>query len=436
MTPAVPRELTVCLGEAARVVGILNYFRQGPREASSFAYDLAWLAATDRFNLSPDLALVSERQYRKAPSKVDSVFHLALADTAPDGWGRRVIARDHARRRQAEARAGRTPPAALTELDYLLGVDDVSRVGALRLRDQTGAFLRATQDNVRAIPLLFELQHLLSASRAVELGKESAADLRFLRGQGTSLGGMRPKCSILDDDGSLAIGKFPSVGDDRSVVKGEVLALQLARAAGIDAATGRVVHAGGDVETPVALIRRFDRSPDGGRIPYLSAASMLQASREDERAYTEIADAILASGADPRTDCHELWRRIVFSLLITNVDDHLQNHGFLHVAHGQWRLAPAFDLNPFPDKDRELKLWLTEDSGPVAEIDAVMAAAVRFRLTPDEARTILAEVVKATGEWRKLAVRKAVGMTRREIEDFAPAFEHEQRKAALRWLQR
>lgn len=436
MTPAAPRELTVCLGQAARVVGQLSYFRQGPREASSFSYDPAWLSATDRFTLSPDLALIAERQYRKAPSKLDSVFHLALADTAPDGWGRRVIARDHAKRRQGEARSGRPLPAALTELDYLLGVDDVSRIGALRLRDQTGVFLRATQEGVRAIHPLFELQHLLSASRAVELGKESAADLRFLRGQGTSLGGMRPKCSVQDDDGCLAIGKFPSVGDEHSVVRGEVLALRLAKAAGIDAATARVVHTGGDREGPVALIRRFDRSPDGSRVPYLSAASMLQASREDERAYAEIADAILASGADPRTDCHELWRRIVFSLLITNVDDHLQNHGFLHAVHGQWRLAPAFDINPFPDKDRELKLWLTEDSGPVADIDAVMAAAPRFRLIPTAARRILGEVVQATGEWRRVAAGKAIGMTRREIDDFAPAFEHEQREAAIRWLQR
>ena len=172
----------------------------------------------------------------------------------------------------------------------------------------------------------------------------------------------------------------------------------------------------------------------GGRVPYLPAAAMLQASRQQDHAYTQIAERILTECVNPGQDLAELWRRIVFNLLITNVDDHLQNHGFLHVGHGQWRLAPAFDLNPFPDKDSELKLWLTEDSGPVDNIHAVMAQAAYFRLSPTEALRILGEVYHAVLNWKRIAQSAPVGMTDADIDDFEPAFEHAQIRAAASWL--
>lgn len=429
MSRAVPRtvlqrQITVALGASAQVVGQLDHLKSGPRENTAFAYDLAWLQSPQRFEVSPDLPLIAGRQYRKAATRDDSVFHFALADTAPDGWGRRVIARDHAKRRRERASSGEPLPAvALTELDYLLGVDDISRIGALRLCDEQGRFLRVAQDTGRGVPPLLELGHLLGASRAVEAGTDTEADLRYLRGRGTSLGGMRPKCTVIDDEGWLAIGKFPSVADDRSVTRGEVLALHLAAEAGIDAAASRIVLC---EDLPVALIRRFDRTATGGRIPYLSAASMLQASRHEDHAYTEFADAIVATCADPTRDLAQLWRRIVFNLLITNVDDHLQNHGFLYTGHGQWRLAPAFDLNPFPDKDRELKTWLTEATGPTDSVAEVVEAAAYFRLTRLAALEILAEVHQAVRGWKVLARSPAVGMTERDQRDVEPAFEHEQ----------
>ena len=172
-------------------------------------------------------------------------------------------------------------------MDYLLGVDDMSRIGAIRLMDDRGRFLRTLEESGHGTPPLLELAQMMAATRAVEMNKETEADLRYLRGRGTSLGGMRPKCSIVDEAGHLAIGKFPSIKDDRSVTRGEVLALHLANAAGISVAELRVVMSG---DIPVALIRRFDRL-NGGRIPYLSAGSMMQVSREDDHAYTEIADA-------------------------------------------------------------------------------------------------------------------------------------------------
>ncbi len=426
------RNAVVCIGEVGTIVGSLGYAKSGTRENTTFAYSTRWLESTDRFKLSPDLPMVSGNQFHKAATKNDSSFHLALADTAPDGWGCRVIARDHAKRRKAAlAKGSDVTFAALTEWDYLTGVDDISRIGALRLQDDQGHFLRTIDAGERATPPLLDLGHLLGASHAVERGTETAADLRYLRGRGTSLGGLRPKCSIVDEDGHLAIGKFPSVKDARSVTRGEVLALHLAQAAGIDAAQARIVCTGDD---PVAVIRRFDRTGNGDRIPYLSAASMLQARRDDDRAYTEIADCLIASSPDPQHDLAELWRRIVFNLLITNVDDHLHNHGFLHTGHGQWRLAPAFDINPFPEKEQELKTWLSEESGPVSSIQEVMQIAGYFWLKPEQSRAILAQVVKAISGWRDMAMSKPIGMLTRDLADFAPAFEHVQMERARELL--
>ena len=421
--------VSVALGQSAIPLGSLTYAKDGHREHSTFAYDSDWLSnAKARFAVSPDLPLVSGNQFRKAPSKEDSIFHFAFADTEPDGWGCRVIARDHAkRRRSAQTKGKQVPPVALSEIDYLLGVDDISRIGAIRMLDpDTGAFLRTVEDDQRGTPPLLELAQLMAASRAVELNKETEADLRYLRGKGTSVGGMRPKCTVVDDDGHLAIGKFPSVKDDRCVTRGEVLALHLAAKAGISVAASRVVMSD---EIPVALIRRFDRV-QGGRIPYLSAGSMMQASRQDDYAYTQIADTIVANSVDPKRDLEELWRRLAFNLLITNVDDHVQNHGFLHVEHGQWRLAPAFDINPFPDKDQELKLWLDESYGPVDSIEAVVQAAGYFRLDASAVHRVLGKVHKAIKDWKSVAKRAEVGMSARDIEDFAPAFENEQMRIA------
>ena len=415
------QQIQVCIGKVGMTVGNLIYVKQGHRENTTFAYDERWLNHPDGFNVSADLNLIMGYQPRKAPSAHNSVFHFALADTAPDAWGRRVIARDHAKRRKVDPLL-----APLTEMDYLLAVDDFSRVGALRLRDQHGHYCRTVEDGRRSTPPLLELKRIYQASKAVEQGKESIEDLRYLQGKGTSLGGMRPKSTVIDEDGRLAIGKFPSVGDLRSVTRGEVLALRLAQRAGIDAAPARIVELDG---IAVAVIRRFDRDSADGRIPYQSAASLLQASREEDRSYTEIVDVIRSIGHEPTADIKQLWRRLVFNLLITNVDDHLQNHGFLHVEKGFWRLAPAFDVNPFPDKERESKTWLSEQDGPITSLDMLMARCTYFSLSKAEALAVLADVYAAVLDWRKVALSAEVGLHLNELEDFAPAFEHDQMEA-------
>jgi serine/threonine-protein kinase HipA len=427
------RTIRVALGESTRGLGTLRFDAQGSRESAAFEYFPEWLAAPDRFAIEPGLPLVSGPQFHRK-QRGGSIFPAAIADTEPDGWGRRVILRDHAKQRQA-SRSGESPERnrqPLSALDFLLAVDDFSRVGALRFQDENGIFQRVGEEGRRSAPPLIELGMLLSASRAVENGSETAADLRYLRGRGTSLGGLRPKCTVVDDEGRLSIGKFPSVTDDRPVTKGEVLALRLAANAGINAAEARLVESDG---SSVALIQRFDRSDTGGRLMYVSAATMLgvDVADVDEHTYTEIADVLRMYGAAPQADIEELWRRIAFSILITNVDDHLHNHGFLHVDRGQWRLSPAFDVNPFPEQLRELKTWVSEDAGPQATIEALMSALPYFRIATTRAREILGDVEHAVSQWR--SVGRSLGMDTRSLDQFADAFEHEERAAARSVIQ-
>jgi serine/threonine-protein kinase HipA len=238
---------------------------------------------------------------------------------------------------------------------------------------------------------------------------------------------MRPKCTVVDDDGQLAIGKFPSVKDERPVTKGEVLVMQLASKSGLLVAEARLVDSDG---VPVTLIRRFDRTGGGGRIPYMSAATLLGAAPADsqEHFYTEMVDALRKHGADAQADIEELWQRMAYFVLITNVDDHLHNHGFLHANRGQWRLAPAFDINPFPDRVRELKTWISEDTGPEATIEALLSVLPYFRISRGRANEILRRIERAISQWRKTGL--ALGMTNHELDQFADAFEHPEREAA------
>jgi serine/threonine-protein kinase HipA len=429
----VKRSIKVFVDDETSWVGTLHYDAVGSRERAAFFYADSWRVATDRFALAPALPLLAGPQFhRKVPN--GSVFHGPFADIEPDGWARRVILRDHAKRRQAARRPGQKLDAVqLQAIDFLLAVDDASRVGALRLQNEAGVFCRATEPGRRTAPPLIELKQLLRASRAVETESETAADLAYLRGRGTSLGGLRPKCTVVDDEGRLAIGKFPSVKDERPVTKGEVLAMQLAKASGLRVAEARLVDSEG---VPVTLIRRFDRREDGGRIPYVSAATLLGAdpAAPQEHSYTDIVDALRIHGADVRGDLDELWRRMAFFVLTTNVDDHLHNHGFLHVRHGQWRLAPAFDLNPFPDRVRELKTWISQETGPEATVEALLSVLSYFQISRARANEILGRIEHALRKWRQVGA--AIGMTSQELDQFTEAFEHAEREAARKALRR
>jgi serine/threonine-protein kinase HipA len=303
-------------------------------------------------------------------------------------------------------------------------VDDEARPGALRFRAKENEPFLAEHDVTR-IPPLIELPRLLSAAERVASDSDSDEDLRLLLAPGASLGGARPKASVRDRDGHLAFAKFPHKDDETNTVLWEAVALALAAKAGITVPEWRLEIVG---EKPVLLLRRFDRA-GAIRIPFLSARSMLDASDHETRSYLEIVDALRQQGAAAKADMRELWRRIVFNVLISNTDDHLRNHGFLYAGPDGWRLAPAYDLNPVPVDVRPRVLTTaidTDDS--TASLQLASSVAEYFGLDHGKARKIAAEVGQAVAMWRQEAARK--GLTTTEIDRMASAFEHEDSRAA------
>jgi serine/threonine-protein kinase HipA len=271
-----------------------------------------------------------------------------------------------------------------------------------------------------------ELPKLLSAAEHVVEKKDTEEDLRLLLESGSSLGGARPKASVTDKNGHLAIAKFPRKDDEINTVMWEAVALALAQKAGISVPESRVEVA---AKKPVLLLRRFDR--DGKlRIPFLSARSMLGSKDNETGSYLEIVDALRQHGAAPKADLEALWRRLVFNILISNTDDHLRNHGFLYAGQEGWRLAPAYDLNPVPTdlKPRILSTAINEDD-TTASLPLALEVAGYFELNESKAREIAKQVGKAVSRWRDEALRH--GFTKKDIGRMASAFEHEDLKAAL-----
>ena len=399
------------------LVGRLWTRMRGDRQSATFEYDRSWLAHPERFSLDPALQLGPGPFH--APT--DKPLFGAVGDSAPDRWGRVLMRR--AERRRAE-REGQTP-RTLREIDYLLMVDDQARQGALRFAVREGGPFLAEYGPTR-IPPLIELPRLLSAAEHVLSDTDSDEDLRLLLAPGSSLGGARPKASVRDRDGHLAIAKFPNKGDEINAVLWEAVALTLAANSGIPVPAWRIETIAGK---PVLLLRRFDRD-SGSRLPFLSAMGMLDARDNEARSYLEFVDILRQHGAAPKDDMHALWRRIVFSILISNTDDHLRNHGFLWAGPAGWRLSPAYDLNPVPVdmKPRVLTTAIDLEDG-TASLQLAFAVHPYFELRPDQAREIAAHVAKAVAKWRKEAAR--LGLAASEIDRMASAFEHDDLKAAL-----
>lgn len=401
-----------------QIVGTLWTRNNKGRESATFEYAKAWLENPARFELEPALVLGKGPQHTPAGRSLFGGF----GDSAPDRWGRRLILRQEQRRAREQKRAPRT----LHEVDYLLRVNDFTRQGALRFKQTPdGAFLAPSEG--RPVPPLVFLPRLLAAAMQVGTDKESDEDLRLLLEPGSSLGGARPKASVIGKDGALSIAKFPQGDDAVRVPVWEALALKLARAAEIETPQWRLETI---AERPVLILRRFDRNGER-RIPYLSATSMLGAGDGDQRSYMEIADALRRYGAKPQEDCAQLWRRIVFNILISNTDDHLRNHGFLYARKG-WRLAPAFDLNPVPQtvKSRNLSMAINEADN-TASLEIAMEVADHFYVKPERAREIAKQVGSVVALWRSLA--KKSGLTAPEMDAMASAFEHSDLKLALKF---
>jgi serine/threonine-protein kinase HipA len=297
-------------------------------------------------------------------------------------------------------------------------VDDEGRQGALRFkREEQGSFLTTYDQN--HIPPLVSVGKLLTAANHVLQDSDTEEDLRLLLAPGSSLGGARPKASVRDRDGHLAIAKFPRKDDEMDTIAWEAVALTLAKKAGIDVPEWRLEPVG---RKSILLSRRFDREKNT-RIPFLSAMSALEAKDNEMHSYLEIADAIRQMSSSPKDDLEALWRRIVFNVLISNVDDHLRNHAFLYSGLSGWRLAPAYDLNPTPIEVKPRILSTAIDLiDPSASIDLAMGVAHYFDLENLQAKKIIKEVGSATALWKKEAIKLKI--KKEEINRMASAFEH------------
>jgi len=392
----------------------LNEGRKG--QSVSFEYDRGWIEADHGFSLEPAL-LKSAGVF---PPGADREIFGSLGDSAPDTWGRQLMLKQERRRAKTEGRVPRT----LMETDYLLGVADISRLGALRFRRVGEEEFQAP--NARGVPGLVSLGDLLAATERTLRDEETDDDLLMIFAPGSSLGGARPKASVLDQHGRLSIAKFPKETDGYGQELWETVALDLAKRAGIQTAETQLIEVAGK---PVVLSRRFDRDGEH-RIPFLSAMSMMQLRDGERASYPEIVDVLGRYGAQAKQDAHELFRRMVFNILISNVDDHLRNHGFLWSGAGGWILSPAYDINPVPTdiKPRILTTTIDLEDG-TCDIELARSVAGYFNLRNEAAGQVIAEVAEATQQWREVAGR--FGARASQIERMASAFEHDDLRTAL-----
>ena len=390
--------------------GQLWTHRRRQAESATFRYALEYLARPDAYQLDPALSLDEGPQQTREGQALFGAF----TDCAPDRWGRRLVDRAERHRAEDEGDTRRS----FGEIDYLLRVRDDLRQGALRFGyPGTDEFL---WPEAMGIPPFIELGKLLGAADRMERDAESAEELALLLRGGSSLGGARPKAHACDPEGRISIAKFPSSeNDDWDVMLWEAVALTLASKAGLDVSSGHLYEIDGK---HVLIVERFDRI-NGQRIGYVSAMTMLQRGDGDPGSYLEIADVIAQNSPHTERDLRELWRRIIFSILISNFDDHLRNHGFLRLTSAGWSLSPAFDLNPDPRPGRrELNTAIDFDRGD-AKIELALSVAGEFRLSDNAAADIVREVSSATEQWQSVATR--LGATLRDLDQMRPAFEHE-----------
>ncbi len=392
-------------------IGILSaHFGKG-RKSFSFEYDREWISSHEQMLLDPDLGWYSGPQFPNGKEN----FGMFL-DSMPDSWGRTLMQRREPQLAEEEGRA----PVKLHDIDYLLGVYDDSRMGALRFKtDPGGPFLEAASE--LSTPPWTSLGELQEAAKALE-SDEDDDNIRkwiaMLLAPGSSLGGARPKANFTDSSNDLWIAKFPTGNDTIDKGAWEFLAYRMAIKAGIIMSNSRISKISGNHNT--FLTKRFDRIRKE-RIHYASAMTMTENSEENIRdnkaSYLEIAEFIKFSGSSNKEDLHQLWRRIVFNVSISNTDDHLRNHGFLLSEKG-WRLSPAFDVNPSIDK-QGLALNIDTDNNTL-DFDLVRSVGEFFMLDIASMDNIIMEVKSIVSGWRKHA--DSVGIPRAEQERMSPAF--------------
>lgn len=394
-----------------KIIGILSAQQAKGKKAFSFEYDKKWLNSEQKFLLDPDIQLYAGSQY---PNQKEN-FGIFL-DSMPDTWGRTLM-----KRRAAQVAKEKGEKAAtLYDIDFLLGVCDESRMGALRFKiDPNADFL--DNNKTASIPPWSSIRELQNA--AVNFENNDDVDgakkwLSILMAPGSSLGGARPKANIIDVDKNLWIAKFPSKTDTIDKGAWEFLAFQLATNAGIEMATCKIEKIIGKFNT--FFTKRFDRE-NGERIHFASAMTMTtnneETIRDNPPTYLDIAEFISNHGANIEANLHQLWRRIIFNIAISNTDDHLRNHGFILTKAG-WILSPAYDLNPSIEKDG-LSLNIDTDNNAL-DFELAKSVGEYFRLNEKQMETTLNEVLSATSNWKTIA--KEIGISRSEQELITSAF--------------
>jgi len=392
-------------------IGILSAQQAKNKKAFSFEYDTDWIHSKEQLLLDPDISWFTGPQYPN-----DKENFGVFMDSMPDTWGRTLMKR---RAAQVTREAG-LPIPTLYDIDFLLGVYDETRMGALRFKiDKNGPFLDDNH-NMPTPPwsTIRELQHGAEILESDEDNEEVRKWLAILIAPGSSLGGARPKANITDEHGNLWIAKFPSKGDTIDKAAWEYLAYQLALKCGIEMSESKVEKVSGKYHT--FFTKRFDRHR-GERIHFASAMTMTGQNedtiKDNPASYLDMAEFIQYHGAQIKQDLHQLWRRIVFNIIISNTDDHLRNHGFILSDKG-WVLSPAYDINPSIDKDG-LALNIDTQNNAL-DIELAKSVGEYFQLTDIEMNSIISEIQEIVSNWRTLA--KDIGISRAEQELMSVAF--------------
>ena len=394
-----------------KFIGILSAQQAKGKKAFSFEYSRDWIQSKEQILLDPEIGWFKGQQYPNGKENFGVFF-----DSMPDTWGRTLMKRHAAQKAKDEG----IQVSTLYDIDFLLGVYDESRMGALRFKlDKDGPFLD-NNPNSPTPPMssIRELQYAAEILESDENSEEVKKCLAILMAPGSSLGGARPKANVMDEKGELWIAKFPSKSDTIDKAAWEFLAYRLALKAGIEISESRIEKISGKYHT--FFTKRFDRHKHD-RIHFASAMTLTgnneDTLKEKATSYLDIAEFIQYTGAQNTKDLHQLWRRIVFNIAISNTDDHLRNHGFILTEKG-WILSPAFDLNPSIDKDG-LALNIDTDNNAL-DFDLVKSVGEYFQLSPSEMEIIMKEVFSAITCWKEIA--KEIGISRAEQEMMASAF--------------
>ena len=390
------------------LVGELGYESLRGSDSYAFKFDNDWLRQYGSLFLSADINNYPGQQYTQPGRDIFGCF----SDALPDRWGRLLLNR----REQILAAEERRPIRRLSSFDYLIGIDDFSRMGGFRFKTiPDGEFINC--DSHLRIPPLADLRSLVAASMEIEKSEEQnrLPEMKWIQQlvhPGSSLGGARPKAGVRGTDGCLYVAKFPSRNDDYDVSLWEHLSHLLAKKAGVDAAETSVISTGEKYHA--LLSKRFDRTADGRRIHFASAMTLLGltdgSDAQTGNGYLDIVDFILQNCCDVENNLRQLYRRVAFNIAIGNTDDHFRNHGFLLTPKG-WTLSPAYDMNPTTNEYQSL---LINSSTNKSDLNLLLGSSEEYMIDKDEASKIIQEVTNAIKGWRGMAA--SLGIAKREME--------------------